>query len=143
MGSVEQLDNLESYNSATYHHYCYVPVRQAILDNERPSEQVVHRFATIRARELFLTTYYDPFYPDLHLYTTKPDTLRHSVMSSMVRSPSWSVFSLSHSFQRYGWRAVAEQIWDRFCLFICDCQRQAWEAWGAEDQLSGTSWPPT
>jgi serine/arginine repetitive matrix protein 2 len=111
--------------------------------NGLPSDEDMCRFATVRARELFLTTYYDPFYPDLHLYTTKPDTLRHSVVSSMIRSPSWSVFSLPYTFRRYGWRAVAEQIWDSFSLFVWDCQRQAWEAWGAEDQLRGTSWPPT
>ncbi|KAG6920101.1 hypothetical protein DXG01_010169 [Tephrocybe rancida] len=44
---------------------------------------IMYRLATSRAQDLFLTTYYDPFYPDIHLYTSRPDTLRLSVDDSL------------------------------------------------------------
>jgi serine/arginine repetitive matrix protein 2 len=101
------------------------------------------RFATARARDIFLTTYYDPFYPDLHLYITKPDALRHSVVSSLARAPSWSLHSLRETLRRHGWNVVVKEILDRLLLVVSDWQRQAWEAWGFEDQLLKISWPPT
>ncbi|KAK0213031.1 hypothetical protein DFS33DRAFT_1285979 [Desarmillaria ectypa] len=34
---------------------------------------IMYLISVSRARELFLTTYYDPFYAELHMYTTTPD----------------------------------------------------------------------
>src|SRR5262245_14167061 len=99
--------------------------------------------ATIRARDIFLTTYYDPFYPDLHLYITKPDTLRHSIVASLARVPSWSLLTLRETLKRHGWKVVVKEVLDRFILVISYWQRLAWEAWGLEDQLQKISWPPT
>ncbi|KAG6820520.1 hypothetical protein H0H93_015993 [Arthromyces matolae] len=40
---------------------------------------VMYRISAAQARHLFLTTYYNPYFPDLHLYISNPDTLRLSI----------------------------------------------------------------
>lgn len=92
----------------------------------------------MRARNTFLTTYYDPFYPDLHLYVSKPDT-RHPMLSSS--GTPW--LSIPDTLRHEGWKASTEQIWDNVSIMISDWQRLIWEAWGDDGIGSNVAWPPT
>jgi hypothetical protein len=93
----------------------------------------------VRARELFLTTYYDPFYAELHLYTSRPDTLRRD-MFSLSRTP-W--LSLLDTLLQDGWKASARQLGDNIAIIVGDCQRQLWETWGTDVSQRPSGWPPT
>ncbi|KAG6886267.1 hypothetical protein C0993_006677 [Termitomyces sp. T159_Od127] len=83
----------------------------------------MYRISATRARELFLTTYYDPFYPDLHLYITKSDTSQFS-MHSLTRA-SW--FTLPHTFYFEGWKASALQIWHNLSIIVWNWQQLLWD----------------
>ncbi|GLB37275.1 hypothetical protein LshimejAT787_0403260 [Lyophyllum shimeji] len=109
----------------------------AVLAGQLLLISVMYRLTATRARDLFLTTYYDPFYPDLHLYTSRPDTLRLSM--DAASGPSW--FSIPDTFQREGWKASSRQIWHNLSVIIWDWQQLLWEAFG--DQTTSTTWPPT
>jgi len=99
------------------------------------------RLSTIRARHIFFTTYYDPFYPDLHTYVAKPDTLHYSFSSS---HPSIvSRLSVLDTFQREGWFAFLMSLWDNLLAAVSVWQSHAWEAWGADSYGQRMSWPPT
>ncbi|KAF8629203.1 hypothetical protein AX17_005788 [Amanita inopinata Kibby_2008] len=98
----------------------------------------MYQFATKQARNIFLSTYYDPFYPDLHLYTIRPDTLRRTISSSGI--PKISVLD---SFQRDGWKATLGLAWDNVCIFIYDLRTRIWETWGDDSTQRVASWPPT
>ncbi len=82
---------------------------------------------------MFLTTYYDPFYPDLHLYPTKPETYQHSI----------SIFSIAETLQRDGWRAVTGVIWNNCAAMVADAQKWAWDTWGYDELQQRAPWPPT
>jgi hypothetical protein len=98
------------------------------------------RYSGARARDMFLTTYYDPFYPDLHLHAVKPDLLRHSILSSSLK-PSISFTAIPARVDSLGlWAALAE-ISNNATAIVADWQRAAWETWGAPS--STMSWPPT
>jgi serine/arginine repetitive matrix protein 2 len=73
---------------------------------------------------MFLTTYYDPFYADLHIYTTKPGGFRHT-LSSRARASSHKMTNLL----------------DVVVNAVLHLQQRVWETWGAED--SNAPWPPT
>jgi serine/arginine repetitive matrix protein 2 len=91
-----------------------------------------------RARHLFLTTYYDPFYAELHLYTSRPDTLRRD-MFSLSRTP-W--LSLLDTLRHEGWKTSAGQLLDNISIIVGDWQREFWENWGTDGhRIAG--WPPT
>jgi len=98
---------------------------------------IMYRFTIMRARDFFLTTYYDPFYADLHLYTSRPNTLRLS-MDSFFR-PSW--YSIPDTFHREGWKASSRQIWDNLSVIVWDWQQLLWETLG--DGTTSSTWPPT
>lgn len=91
-----------------------------------------------RARQLFLTTYYDPFYADLHLYTLQPDTLRLS-----ISSPDTSWTSIPHTLRHEGWKASLEQIWVNLSMTIGDWQKVLWESYGTSAVPQSAAWPPT
>jgi hypothetical protein len=90
---------------------------------------------------MFLTTYYDPFYPDLHLYTMKPDT-RHRSISSSVSRTSWTFLTTLDTIQQEGWRTAAADMWGDLSVIVTGWQRQVWEVWG-DDRARTMSWPPT
>ncbi|KAF8626843.1 hypothetical protein AX15_004672 [Amanita polypyramis BW_CC] len=97
----------------------------------------MYQFATKQARDIFLSTYYDPFYPDLHLYTIRPDTLRQRVSSSS----SW--ISFLDTLQRDGWKATFSLLQDTVSLYIYDIRTRIWETWGGDATQQVASWPPT
>ncbi|KAI0674762.1 hypothetical protein C8Q78DRAFT_499145 [Trametes maxima] len=68
---------------------------------------VLYRYSLVQARKIFLTTYYDPFYPELYRYLVKPDTTLHTI----PQCPSWSIFTVFSSLQRAGLRGVGEDAW--------------------------------
>ena len=87
---------------------------------------------------MFLTTYYDPFYPDLHLYSGKPYTYSYSISSSYTNPP----MSISAILERDGWLAVLPGLWDNLLASVSAWQTHAWETWGAAG-YGQISWPPT
>jgi len=92
-----------------------------------------------RAKDLFLTTYYDPFYAEIHIYTSRPDTLRRN-MFSPSRTPWPSVLdTLFHE----GWKASAVQLQNNMAIIVGDWQRQFWENWGIDGGQQTAVWPPT
>jgi hypothetical protein len=91
----------------------------------------------MHAKNLFLTTYYDPFYPDLHLYTSKPHIL-YSIPSSSSRAFWFSRFDITCG---EGWKKCAANAALNFYIFLGDLQNRIWEQWGSE--AVHNSWPPT
>lgn len=86
---------------------------------------------------MFLSTYYDPYYPGLHLYVTKPDMLR----LSMEHTARWSLSSIPAALYRGGLRAVAGDAWRGLAMTVYDLQKHIWDTWGTPDP--SFSWPPT
>ncbi|KAI0790671.1 hypothetical protein C8Q75DRAFT_760087 [Abortiporus biennis] len=101
---------------------------------------LMYRYSAVRAKKIFLSTYFDAFNADIYLHLTKPDTSSNSI----PRSFSWSIFSIPDAISRLGWQGVASEIWGNVTCLFTDFQRQAWETWGPQGQLplSG-DWPPT
>jgi serine/arginine repetitive matrix protein 2 len=97
------------------------------------------RISMARARNIFLSTYYDPFYAELHLYTSRPDTLRRD-MFSMSRTP-W--LSLLNTLRHEGWRTSAEQLRDNIVIIAEDWQREFWGILGTDGSQQIGGWPPT
>ncbi|KAJ7668418.1 hypothetical protein DFH06DRAFT_1084423 [Mycena polygramma] len=88
---------------------------------------LAYRIQQRSAKELFLTTYYDPLYPDLHLYGINYVTL--------LRTPA----SLSNTLRQEGFKAFVASFSDMlFAGWTTDTRRR----WGAEDMQS-VRWTPT
>lgn len=96
----------------------------------------MYRLSIMHAKNLFLTTYYDPFYPDLHLYTSKPHIL-YSIPSSS-RASWFSRFDITCG---EGWKKCSANAAGNFYIFLGDLQNRIWEQWGSE--VVHNSWPPT
>ncbi|OBZ68166.1 hypothetical protein A0H81_11792 [Grifola frondosa] len=100
---------------------------------------IMYRMSAIRAKHIFLTTYYDSFNPDLYLYVTRPDTINHSIPSS-----GWSIFSIPATIQRVGWTGVVAELWGNATGAFYHWQRRTWDVWGANaGGQTALSWPPT
>jgi len=97
---------------------------------------IMYRVSTARAKDIFLNTYYDPYYPELHLYVTKPDAFR----LSMSHASRWSIFSMPDTLRRGGWQTAVSEAWNGLSMMVWDWQNQAWDNWGAAETVS---WPPT
>ncbi|KAF7977750.1 hypothetical protein HWV62_2838 [Athelia sp. TMB] len=93
-------------------------------------------FSAARAKNMFLTTYYDPYYPELHLYVTNPDTIR----LSMNHTARWSLSSVPGTLYHGGFKAVASDAWRGLAMAVYDWQQSIWETWGVP---APASWPPT
>jgi serine/arginine repetitive matrix protein 2 len=106
-------------------------ITQRLSDSTLPS-----RISTARAKDIFLNTYYDPYYPELHLYATKPDTFR----LSMAHASHWSVFTIPDTLRRGGWKVAALEAWNGMAMAVWDWQMQVWDTWGTGQTVS---WPPT
>ncbi|KAJ7124938.1 hypothetical protein C8R44DRAFT_702862 [Mycena epipterygia] len=94
-----------------------------------------YRIQKKSTKELFLTTYYDPFYPDLHLYGIKYDYV------SLPRTPP-ALASLSYTLRQEGLKAFVVNIFDTAVILFTDLRADTWRRWGAEDMQS-MRWPPT
>jgi len=86
-------------------------------------------------RELFLKTYYDPFYPDLHLYGIGYDYL------TFPRTYP-SLTALSHTLREEGFKAFVASLFDMTTILFADWRADTWRRWGADDMQS-VRWPPT
>ncbi|KZT29055.1 hypothetical protein NEOLEDRAFT_1145361 [Neolentinus lepideus HHB14362 ss-1] len=98
---------------------------------------IMYKVATLRARRIFLTTYYDPFYPDLYLHVLKSETLQHVVPTHA----SWSVFSIPDGIARGGWQGAISEMWGNMTIAVANFNRQTYEILGTNNQL--WAWPPT
>ncbi|KAJ7287377.1 hypothetical protein C8J57DRAFT_1283728 [Mycena rebaudengoi] len=96
-----------------------------------------YRLQKTSARDLFLTTYYDPFYQDLHLYNIKHDY----VGLFFLRAPP-SVASLSATLWQDGFKAFVANLVDMADLIFADLRANTWRKWGADD-MHYVRWPPT
>ncbi|KAH9180314.1 hypothetical protein EDB89DRAFT_1918438 [Lactarius sanguifluus] len=83
---------------------------------------VMYRTSKMYAKHQFLTTYFDPFYANLHLHPTKPEFIYDTNIFSFLHRASHLCSN----------RSVAD--------LVAQLQRCIWESWGAS-QL--TAWPPT
>ncbi|KAK0195210.1 hypothetical protein F5146DRAFT_1024624 [Armillaria mellea] len=69
---------------------------------------IMYLISVSRARHLFLTTYYDPFYAELHMYTTKPDyTINWLDSPPMSESGDTFITRVLNMFA--DWRDTGEQ----------------------------------
>ncbi|KAF7375972.1 hypothetical protein MSAN_00011800 [Mycena sanguinolenta] len=97
---------------------------------------LIYRFRQRSARELFLTTYYDPFHPDLHLYGIKYDYLTFPrTLPTMT--------SLSDTWRQEGFVAFLAHLVDMVVLFFADWRADTWRRWGGDDMQQSMQWPPT
>ncbi|KAJ6497864.1 hypothetical protein C8R45DRAFT_1130350 [Mycena sanguinolenta] len=97
---------------------------------------LIYRFRQRSARELFLTTYYDPFHPDLHLYGIKYDYLTFPrTLPTMT--------SLSDTWRQEGFTAFLAHLVDMVVLFFADWRADTWRRWGGDDMQQSMQWPPT
>ncbi|KAF7362075.1 hypothetical protein MVEN_00553100 [Mycena venus] len=97
---------------------------------------LLYRFQKRSTRELFLTTYYDPFYPDLHLYGIKYDYITFS-----RTSPTFT--SLSDTLRQEGFEAFCGRLVDMFVLRFADWRLDTWRRWRGDDMQQSVRWPPT
>ncbi|KAI0356371.1 hypothetical protein OH77DRAFT_1401344 [Trametes cingulata] len=100
---------------------------------------IMYRYSLMQARMIFLTTYYDPFYPELYRYLVKPDTTQHAIPSC----PSWSIFTVFHSLQRGGLRGIAADAWASATCSISSYLRSFWVDLSYAPNTPSYSWPPT
>jgi len=97
------------------------------------------RLSHVRSRKLFLSTYYEPLYPDLYLHVTHPERFRQSFESV---TPPWSVYHVPGTWARTGWTGVLSEFAGNVTLYVSGWQKQMQEAW--RNTASGTDipWPP-
>jgi serine/arginine repetitive matrix protein 2 len=89
----------------------------------------------MQARKIFLTTYYDPFYADLHLYSVKPSRTIHW----------YSILDLRGQDQNLDQGSIYSAVWgalDMIWIFISHLETALWSGWNRDIQ-NATSWPPT
>ena len=100
----------------------------------------MRRLSTIRAKQIFLTTYYDAFSPDLFSHLSKTQAVQHAIPPTS--SPTPSPFSITDALTRDGWKAVLAEACARTTVIIAEWQNHIWDAW---DQHPGRThaWPPT
>ena len=85
------------------------------------------------ARHLFLTTYIDPFYPELYIHVTDPDHLHLSMAPN-----AYSELPISASSSWLGTiLASLRALLDR----ILTLKESLWDVW--MDTPQSTPWPPT
>ncbi|KAI0331186.1 hypothetical protein GY45DRAFT_1345470 [Cubamyces sp. BRFM 1775] len=99
----------------------------------------MYRYSHVQARKIFLTTYYDPFNPELHLYLARPDTYPHTI----PLCPSWSVSSVFSSLQRAGLKGVAADAWASASCSVSAYVQSLWFDINYVPDTVTRSWPPT
>ncbi|EIW63189.1 uncharacterized protein TRAVEDRAFT_56298 [Trametes versicolor FP-101664 SS1] len=100
---------------------------------------VMYRYSLAQARKIFLTTYYDPFYPELYRYLVKPNTHQHAIPSC----PPWSIFTVFSSLQRAGLKGVAADAWTSASCSISSSFQSFWTGMSYTQSAIPYSWPPT
>ncbi|KAL5528647.1 hypothetical protein ACEPAF_7783 [Sanghuangporus sanghuang] len=91
-----------------------------------------YHLTSLGARQLFLTTYIDPFYPELYLHVTDPDHLHLSM-------PSHSNFGLHTSL--YNWKYALLASWHAVLDRMLTLKESVWDVW--RDPPRSIPWPPT
>ncbi|KAI0254145.1 hypothetical protein BJV78DRAFT_1188986 [Lactifluus subvellereus] len=100
---------------------------------------VMYRMSRTHARHQFLTTYFDPFYADLHLHPNKPDYNYDTNLFSFFRRPS-----LEPSYpELLGIDGPIQYIRRNIAHAVARVQRSMWESWGASGDDRVKAWPPT
>ncbi|KAI0093200.1 hypothetical protein BDY19DRAFT_1053696 [Irpex rosettiformis] len=95
-------------------------------------------YSTIRAKRIFLTTYYDPFEPALFAHIPRTDALQRATPSpSSVSSP----FFVPDALFRSGFKGFLKESWSRVSAAAIEWQVQLWDAWRRD--VRTTAWPPT
>ncbi|KAI0644576.1 hypothetical protein C8Q79DRAFT_912828 [Trametes meyenii] len=100
---------------------------------------VLYRYCLVQARKIFLTTYYDPFYPELYRYLVKPDTTLHTIPPC----PSWSIFTVFSSLQRAGLGGVGADAWTSAKCTVSSFIQSFWVDLTYAQNTVTHSWPPT
>ncbi|TFK54527.1 hypothetical protein OE88DRAFT_1724127 [Heliocybe sulcata] len=98
----------------------------------------MYKVATFRARRIYETTYYDPFYPDLYIHALKSDALQHAAVPAQA---SWSVFSIPDGVARGGLGVAFSEMWGNMTIAAANFNRWTYEILGTDNQL--WAWPPT
>lgn len=95
--------------------------------------------SNVRARRLFLTTYYDQFYSDLYIAPRAPSAANPSAIPPY---PSW--YEIPAMVARRGWHAALYDMWNEMmcALSLGSCGQSAPDVWhnAAPGQMN---WPPT
>ncbi|KAI0305666.1 hypothetical protein B0F90DRAFT_1924051 [Multifurca ochricompacta] len=99
----------------------------------------MYRMSKIHARHQFLTTYFDPFYADLHLHPTKPEFVYDTNLFSFLRRSS---LEPSH-LERLGIEGPILHAKRNIADAIAQVQNFIWESWGTSGDDQGRAWPPT
>ncbi|KAI0067171.1 hypothetical protein BV25DRAFT_1819465 [Artomyces pyxidatus] len=94
----------------------------------------MYRMSKQHAKNQFLTTYYDPFYAELHLHPTKREMNYDANLFAFVRRASYADSAMPESLL---------SLWHDVFNTVAGWQRQAWETWGERPQALGGTWPPT
>ena len=97
------------------------------------------RYSLVQARKIFLTTYYDSFYPELYIYLLNPDTTQHTIPSC----PSWSFLTIFSSLQRDGFLGVVSDAWASASCAVSTYFQSTWVGWHYAQDTVTHSWPPT
>lgn len=104
---------------------------------------VVIRLSVKYAKHQFLTTYFDPFYADLHLHRDKPHAnYDPKIFTFFNNTPSAD----SPHFALRLFRKASSAIWNGLTGTVARWQRSAWDAWGAPSnpmQTKRVAWPPS
>ncbi|KXN90177.1 hypothetical protein AN958_04667 [Leucoagaricus sp. SymC.cos] len=96
---------------------------------------IMYRASVLRARKLFLTNYYDPFNPDLFLYTTNPDT-QYATLTT-----SWSL--VAQAVRRGDITAFTGAFRENLSILIKRWHQHIWDVWGDDPNRPVGAWPPT
>lgn len=99
----------------------------------------MYRLSTIRAKHIFLTTYYDAFSPELFSHFYKSDSSL-GIPSSSASSPS--LLSLQNTLNTVGWKGVFAEVWTYISAVLFDWLSQLWDTWGRRPGRT-IAWPPT
>ncbi|RDX48023.1 hypothetical protein OH76DRAFT_693877 [Lentinus brumalis] len=100
---------------------------------------LMYRYSLVQARKVFLTTYYDSFYPELYIYLLNPDTTQHTIPSC----PSWSFFTILNSMKRAGFLGVVSDAWQSASCVVSSHLQATWVGWHYAQDTVTASWPPT
>ena len=96
------------------------------------------RLSHMRAQQLFLSTYYDPLFPDLYLHVTHPEKFIQSLENP---TPPWSIYHVPDAWVRAGWTGVLSEFTGNVTLRVAEWQRQLQEL-ATTYTRTDMPWPP-
>lgn len=96
------------------------------------------RLSHMRAQQLFLSTYYDPLFPDLYLHVTHPERFIQSLENP---TPPWSIYHVPAAWARAGWTGVLSEFTGNVTLQVTEWQRQLQEL-ATTYTRTDMPWPP-